>query len=115
MHLNYLAFAIPLFISLMIAEYIISCRKNQQHFFSLEEVIANINVGIAERLSDLFTTGSFYFAFVWLHKNLALLTVKPTITNWILLFIFTDFIWYWYHRFGHQVNLFWSVHVVPSK
>lgn len=23
--------------------------------------------------------------------------------------------WYWYHRFGHEVNLFWSVHVVHHQ
>ncbi|MBU6343540.1 MAG: sterol desaturase family protein, partial [Bacteroidetes bacterium] len=27
----------------------------------------------------------------------------------------TDFMWYWYHRLGHEVNLFWSVHVVHHQ
>lgn len=31
------------------------------------------------------------------------------------LFLFTDFLWYWYHRFGHEVDLFWSAHVVHHQ
>ena len=114
MHINYLAFAIPLFVSIMLVEYYLG-RKQQQRLFNFEEVIANLNVGIAERLCDLFTTGIFYFVFAWLYKNFALLDIKPSVFTWVLLFITTDFIWYWYHRFGHQVNLFWSVHVVHHQ
>jgi len=114
MHLNYLAFIIPLFVGLMLTEYYVSIKK-QKKLFCFEEVVANLNVGIAERLCDLFTTGLFYFVFAWLYKHFAFFTISPTIINWVFLFLFTDFIWYWYHRFGHSVNLFWSAHVVHHQ
>jgi alkylglycerol monooxygenase len=114
MHINYLAFSIPFFVSIMLAEYYFS-RKQKQKLFSFEEVVANLNVGIAERLSDLFTTGLFYFLFNWLYKNFSLFIIRPNVLTWILLFLFTDLTWYWYHRFGHRVNLFWSAHVVHHQ
>jgi len=115
MHLNYLALAVPFFIGLMYLEYYLSKKKDKGDNFHFDEAVANINVGIAERLSDLFTTGLFYLFFVWINKNFALFDIQPMLITWVLLFLFTDFMWYWYHRFGHKVNLFWSVHVVHHQ
>ena len=62
MELNYLAFAVPLFLILMWLEYRIAQRRNEAVHHAAES-IANLNVGIAERLCDLFTTGLFFFLF----------------------------------------------------
>ena len=115
MQLNYLAFAVPLFTGLMLLEYYAGVKQKKQHYFSFDEAVANVNVGIAERLTDLFTTGLFYYFFAWIYQNFALFDVKPNAITWVLLFLLTDFMWYWYHRFGHEVNLFWSVHVVHHQ
>lgn len=115
MHLNYLALAVPFFTGLMYLEYYLSKRKGLQRNFQFNESVANINVGIGERLADVFTTGLFYFVFAWLQKNYGLFEIKASVVTWVLLFLFTDLMWYWYHRFGHEVNLFWAVHVVHHQ
>lgn len=115
MQLNPLAFAIPFFTGLMYLEYRMSLRQQKKEIFHLNEAIANLNVGIAERLTDLFATGLFYFFFSWIYQHFAHFDIKPGPITWILLFLFTDFMWYWYHRFGHEVNLFWAVHVVHHQ
>ncbi len=115
MHFNYLAFAVPVFTGLMLVEYYAGLKRNQENLFSFDEAVANINVGIAERLCDLFTTGAFYYFFYWIYSNFSIFEIKPGILTWILLFIITDLVWYWYHRAGHKVNLFWSVHVVHHQ
>lgn len=112
--INYLAFAIPLFLLLMGLEYLIT-RRQGKNYFRFSNSIANLNVGIAERLLDLFTVGIFYFVYDYLHRQYALLDIRPGVLSWLGLFIGTDFVWYWYHRLAHQVNLFWSVHVVHHQ
>lgn len=112
--LNLLALAVPLFSSLILIEYCVSKKRNKSvHNFA--EPIANLNVGIAERVTDLITTGAFYFVFKWIYTRFALFDIQPSAGTWILIFLITDFIWYWYHRFGHKVNIFWSVHVVHHQ
>lgn len=114
MHLNYIAFAVPLFIFFIALEYHLSKRKKLSiHTFN--ESIANLNVGIAERLCDLLTTGAFYYVFLYINKHFGLFSIKNSVVTWIALLFFTDFLWYWYHRFGHEVNLFWSAHVVHHQ
>lgn len=115
MEINIIAFAVPLFTFLMVLEYLLSLKKQRKNIFQFDEVIANLNTGIAERLCDLFTTGLFFFFFSWIYRHFALFEFQSGIITWILLFLLTDLVWYWYHRVGHQVNLFWSFHVVHHQ
>ncbi|MCK7554598.1 sterol desaturase family protein [Chitinophaga sedimenti] len=114
MKLNLLAFAIIGFLLFMGLEYLLS-RKTGKNYFQFAESVANINVGIAERLLDVFTTGVFYFFFVYIHDQFALFNIKPHWATWLALLLFTDFIWYWYHRLAHEVNILWAAHVVHHQ
>lgn len=114
MKLDYIALAIPFFVFFMLLEYYVSRKKNKDiHQFN--ESVANINVGIAERISDLLTTGSFFFVFTWLNQNFSIFTIQNNWITWVLLFLATDLVWYWYHRFGHEINLFWAAHIVHHQ
>ncbi|MCF0071910.1 sterol desaturase family protein [Dyadobacter sp. CY261] len=111
MALNYMALAVPLFLLLIGLEYWISKRLGRQ-LFNFNSSIANMNVGVAERLIDMFTAGSFFFFYDYLQKNYGLFEIRPNLLVWIALILATDFVWYWYHRMGHKINLFWGFHVV---
>jgi alkylglycerol monooxygenase len=114
MKLNYIAFAVPFFAFFMLLEYYISKIKNRK-VHHINESVANLNVGIAERITDLLTTGTFFFIFTWLNTNFSIFSIESSATTWILLFLVTDLLWYWYHRFGHTVNLFWATHIVHHQ
>jgi hypothetical protein len=59
MKLTLLAFSIPFFLLIMGLEY--ACvRWKGKDFFRFNDSVANLSVGIAERLLDLFTIGAFY-------------------------------------------------------
>lgn len=114
MQLNWLALAVPFFLLFMWLEYRYSLKKRQPvHHWN--ETIANLNVGIAERLTDLICTGLFYFFFEWIYRHWAIFHIEAHGYTWLFLFLTTDLAWYWYHRFGHEVNLFWAVHVVHHQ
>jgi sterol desaturase/sphingolipid hydroxylase (fatty acid hydroxylase superfamily) len=110
----YLAFAIPFFILLMLAEYYVA-KKRKMNVFNLHNSIANVSIGIAERLTDILVSGSFYFLYNYLQHRFGIFHIKPGVAVWILLLLMTDLIWYWYHRLAHEVNLFWMVHVVHHQ
>jgi len=114
MKLNILAFAVPLFVGLMLLEYFIAQRKKLP-YFNLHNSIANISIGIGERLCDVLVTGMFYFVYDWLQKKFGIFHIQPGILLWVALLLCTDFLWYWYHRLGHEVNLLWAAHVVHHQ
>ena len=75
MKLNYLGFAVPMFMLFIGLEYYYSKRKGK-NLFQFAESIANLNVGIAERLLDVFMTGFFFFVFAYIHEHFAIVDVK---------------------------------------
>src|SRR4051812_47650116 len=114
MQVNILGFAIPIFVGFILLEYAIAKKKGLP-YFNLHNSIANISVGIAERLADVFVAGIFYFIYDSVQKKYGLFHIERGIFIWIALFIATDFIWYWYHRLGHEINIFWMAHIVHHQ
>lgn len=114
LELNWMAVAVPFFLFFMGLEYLVS-KRQKKNYFRFNNSVANINVGIAERLLDTFTVGAFYFVYDYIHRHYALFDLKPGVLGWVALFLATDFVWYWYHRLAHEVNVFWSAHVVHHQ
>lgn len=114
MSINYFAFAVPLFLFFIGLEYYVA-RRQGKSYFKFDSSVANLNVGIAERLIDLFAAGGFYFFYDYLHQHYALFDIRPSVLLWITLLLLTDFLWYWYHRLGHEVNLLWGFHIVHHQ
>ena len=109
-----MAMAIPVFVLFISLEYFVA-RKKGLHYFNEHETVANLSIGIAERLLDVFTAGLFFYLYDHLQKHYGLFSIHPGLPMWLLLLVATDFIWYWYHRLAHEINLFWSVHIVHHQ
>ena len=114
-HINYLAFAIPAFFIFLYLEYALAIRLNKAHLFKYESSVSNLSIGIAERLLNLFIAASFYELFYYVYEHYALFNIPNVWWVWILLILATDFVWYWYHRLGHEVNFLWAAHIVHHQ
>ena len=109
------ALVVPAFFIFLGLEYFLAYKRKLTHFFNYESSITNISVGIAERLLNLFITGSFYSLYNYVYEHYGWLRIPNTWWVWIILLLATDFVWYWYHRLGHEVNLFWGAHIVHHQ
>lgn len=115
MTLNYLAFAIPGFFLFVFIEYKIAQHQKKSLVFKYESTVANFSVGIAERLLNLFIAASFYQIYEWVYTNYAIFNISSAWYVWVILLLATDFVWYWYHRFGHEINFLWAAHIVHHQ
>lgn len=114
-NLNYLAFAMPAFFLFLYIEYKLAQHRKKEHLFKYESSVSNISIGIAERLINLFVSASFYQVYYWVYNNYRIFDIPNNWVLWIVLILATDFVWYWYHRLGHEVNLFWAAHIVHHQ
>lgn len=114
-NLNYLAFAIPAFFLFVYMEYKLAQHRKKENVFKYDSSVSNISIGIAERLINLFVAASFYQVYYWVYNNYALFSIPNNWMVWVALILATDFVWYWYHRLGHEVNLFWAAHIVHHQ
>lgn len=115
LNINYLAFAIPGFFIFLYLEYMLAVYLKRPEIFKYESSIANVSIGIAERLLNLFIAGSFYSLFYWIYTNHAVFNIPNVWWVWVILIMATDLVWYWYHRLGHEVNFLWAAHIVHHQ
>jgi len=114
-HINYLAFTIPAFFIFLYLEYALAIRLNKAHLFKYESSVSNLSIGIAERLLNLFIAASFYELFYYVYEHYAIFNIPNVWWVWVLLILATDFVWYWYHRLGHEINFLWAAHIVHHQ
>lgn len=77
--------------------------------------LSNLSIGICERLVYLFMVPVFIELFEYIYIHFRLFTIPNKWYVWILLLLFTDFVWYWYHRLGHRINILWAAHIVHHQ
>ncbi len=114
MDVNPIVLSIPIFAILIIIEVIIQW-VNKRKLYRLNDAVTNINCGITQQVSGIFLKLFGIGIYALIYEKFAIWNIE---TNWytlIILFIATDFAYYWAHRMSHQINLFWSGHVVHHQ
>jgi len=114
MDVNPIVLSIPIFAILIILEVIIQW-VNKRKLYRLNDAITNINCGITQQVSGIFLKIFAIGVYAFIFEKFAIWQIE---TNWytlIILFIATDFAYYWAHRMSHEINLFWSGHVVHHQ
>jgi len=113
--MQYTAMIIPVILFLILVEYLAAYYFGKENYFKFEKSISNISIGIAERFSYLLFAIIYYEIFNWIYIEYAIMEIPNNVFFWIILLLLTDLLWYWYHRFGHEINLLWSAHIVHHQ
>ena len=99
----------PIYVIIIGVELLISNYRHRK-LYNWRDTATNVYLMLANALIDL-TFRAFYvgvFIFVYEHR---LFDFSSPVVYWILLFLCEDFLYYWLHRFDHEIRLFWAVHV----
>jgi len=80
----------------------------------LNDLLTSLTAGMIQQLVNLLILRSITLqGYIWVYERYALVQLDPlSLWTWVLGLIFVDFGYYWFHRASHEVNLFWSGHVV---
>jgi len=109
--LNIILFAIPGFLILIAAE-LIAEKVRHTNYYRVNDAITSLSIGVLSRMSGVLKSLIPLTIYVLVFEHFAVFTFPQTWWAWITAFIFYDFIYYWNHRFGHEVSVFWAAHVV---
>lgn len=102
---------VPLFLLAMILEMVYNHHKNL-HLYKKADTKASLWMMLLVSIVDLAPKFLFFMVFYQLHNfsPFADIIVRQW-WAWVILFIVDDFIYYWFHRFNHQIRFFWAGHV----
>ena len=109
------ALAVPVFVSAIVLEFVID-RVRRTRYYHLADTINSLSCGILSTGMRVFFgfLGLFFYEWLLLHAAPVRLPAGHWLT-WLFAFVFYDFCYYWQHRLGHTVGLFWATHSVHHQ
>ncbi|MBI3396587.1 MAG: sterol desaturase family protein, partial [Spirochaetia bacterium] len=110
MRIDLLTFAIPAFFILIAVEVLIS-RIKRRDTYSFSDSIADLSCGISQITVDAFIKVAMLAGYIFIYNNFRFFDAPDTsIWTWIISFFALDFLYYWFHRFSHEINVIWGSH-----
>ena len=107
--------ATPVFLVLIGAELAIG-RARGRAGYRLNDALSSIGLGVMSQVAGVFTAVLTLGIYVAVHEHFALWQLSPTSPwTWVIGLVAYDFLYYWHHRAGHRVALFWAAHVVHHQ
>lgn len=106
-----LNFAVPLFVSLIIAEQLFARHLGMQVNRGAD-MIASLSSGLTNVVKDVLGLSIAIVSYGWLVDRLAIFQIDATWLLYVIAFVAKDFAGYWIHRFEHEYNILWNRHVV---
>jgi len=109
------AFAVPVFL-LLIAVELIADRMKRTRYYCLADSINSLSCGIVSTGMRVFFGFFGLFVYGWVYAHLAPWHLPSNRWGvWVFAFVLYDLCYYWDHRWGHTVNVFWAAHVVHHQ
>jgi sterol desaturase/sphingolipid hydroxylase (fatty acid hydroxylase superfamily) len=99
----------PIYCIIIGMEILLSNLQNRA-VYTKKNVAANVYLMLLNMGLD-FGLRVFTLSILGYFFKLAFFNWHIGIVYWILLFVFEDLMYYWLHRFDHEIRLFWAVHV----
>jgi len=109
------ALAVPVFVSLMALEFAIDRFKGTR-YYQLADAINSLSCGIVSTGMRVFFGFLGVFVYEWVEFHAAPLHLPAGYwLTWVFAFVLYDLCYYWQHRLGHTVGLFWATHSVHHQ
>lgn len=110
MHNALIAYASPVFFILMFFEYWWSRREGRiVHEFS--DSLTSIGCGIFTVTLELFAKAGLLVLFALVSAHGLWQWSSGSWVTWVVFFLLLDFVYYWAHRWSHELNILWAGHV----
>jgi sterol desaturase/sphingolipid hydroxylase (fatty acid hydroxylase superfamily) len=113
MNAKYIALAVPFFLVLIAIELAVA-RARRKVCYRLGDVVGDIGCGMVQQVTLVFTAGAVIAGYTYLYEHHRLIELSPA-AAWIVALVGVDFLYYWWHRLSHEVNILWVAHIVHHQ
>jgi sterol desaturase/sphingolipid hydroxylase (fatty acid hydroxylase superfamily) len=109
--------AIPVFFILMAVEWAAYRRRPPaENDYFLDDTLSNLGCGAGQQVAGALLAAVMLGGYEAVRASAGLFTL-PADSPWVWLgaLLGVDFLYYWFHRASHRVNLLWAAHVVHHQ
>ncbi len=120
--MDLLAIAVPFFLALLLIE-LAADKVLSRGLYRVNDAVNSLSTGVINVTTGYFT--KFFGFVIWgfVLQHLAVFTIPADAFDfspsglawWTIAIIAWDFCYYWSHRIGHEVSVFWAGHAVHHQ
>ncbi len=99
----------PIYIIIIGGELLLSHFQHKKTY-TLKDTASNVYLMILNSVVDLSFRIIYIAILAWIFQ-FAVIKWERGFMYWFILLIAEDFLYYWLHRFDHEVRFFWATHV----
>ncbi len=110
-----ITWATPFFFVLIAVELLVARLRGRRAYRS-NDSINSIGLGVMSQIAGVFLKLLTLGIYAWCVQHLALFALPAnSLWVWVSGLVLYDFLYYWLHRMGHEVNILWAAHVVHHQ
>jgi sterol desaturase/sphingolipid hydroxylase (fatty acid hydroxylase superfamily) len=107
--------ATPIFLLAIAVEFAVG-RLRGRNTYRAADAMSSIGLGMISQGVGVFTKAFTVGVYTAAYEHVALTRLDAQAWwVWIGALLVYDFFYYWHHRFGHRIALFWAAHVVHHQ
>jgi sterol desaturase/sphingolipid hydroxylase (fatty acid hydroxylase superfamily) len=99
----------PIYVIVIGLELLLS-NYHRRKLYGWKDSVANIYLMVLNSGIDLLFRAVYLFILGYFYAH-RWLSITQVLTYWFALVLAEDFLYYWLHRFDHEIRLFWAIHV----
>jgi sterol desaturase/sphingolipid hydroxylase (fatty acid hydroxylase superfamily) len=99
----------PLYVIIIGVELLLSNYRPRK-LYSWKDTAANVYLLLLNSAIDLLFRGIYIVILDYFYRH-NFFSFSHAVAYWVMLVLLEDFLYYWLHRFDHEVRLFWAIHV----
>ena len=109
--MNVITLSIPAFFVLMGLEWLVG-RVKKRRVYRGPDVLADLLLGSAQTLFGVVAAGVLLGGYLLLYERRFFDVSPSSALAWVVLLVGLDFLYYWFHRASHRMNLAWAAHAL---
>lgn len=110
MSINVYAIVTPAVLALVLLEFLY-CLKKRNGYYRFQDSIANLGTALGNQCVNVLVAFLVFRFYQHLAANYSFFKLRESGANYLLLYMLIDFLFYWFHRMGHTINILWAAHM----
>lgn len=107
--------AIPVFFLTIGIDWVVGILKGKRLYYRFADTITNLNMGVGQQAVNITSKALILGAYDYVYHHAAMFSWDNSWIVILICIILFDFIYYWAHRWGHEINFFWGAHIVHHQ
>jgi alkylglycerol monooxygenase len=107
--------AIPIFLLTIALDWFAGYMKGKKDYYRFADTVTNLNLGVGQQATNIMSKIVLIGIYDYLYRHFAFVELGNSIPVIIVCTLLFDFIYYWAHRWAHEMNIFWGAHVVHHQ